>query len=421
LLLGLTLKGQSRSSTEEHLTELALLAETAGTEVIHIESQGREKIDSAYYIGKGKCEQLKGIAVEMDIDVIIFDDDLTPGQARNLEKLFKRRIIDRTGIILDIFARRAQTSEAKIQVELAQLNYLLPRLTRHWAHLSRQTGGGVYLRGPGETQLETDRRVVRERIATLKRKLQGIERSRATQRKKRSEMPVTALVGYTNAGKSTLLNAITQAEVFVEDKLFATLDPVVRCYEYDEGRKVLFTDTVGFIRKLPHHLVASFKSTLEEVISADLVIHVVDVAHPFYLEQMEQVRQIMQEIGAGDRPVMTVFNKVDLVRADSALALARNRFPEANFISALRRIGLEKMLKDIADRLFNPSLNGKIVIEPERAMEWNERFPQVKVIARKFVEDKVVIQFTTLPKYKDSLYEFAGTGNIFFDLEYKDA
>ncbi len=415
-MIGLTLKGQSRSTTEEHLTELALLAETSGAEVIHIESQARERIDPAYYIGKGKCEQLKGIAAEMDIDTIIFDDDLTPGQARNLEKVFNCRIIDRTGIILDIFARRAQTSEAKIEVELAQLNYLLPRLTRHWGHLSRQAGGGVYLRGPGETQLETDRRAVRERIANLRKKLSGIERSRATQRKKRSEMPVVALVGYTNAGKSTLLNAITQAGVFVEDKLFATLDPVVRCYENETGKKILFTDTVGFIRKLPHHLVASFKSTLEEVISADLLIHLADVSHPFYMEQMEQVRQILQEIGAGTRPVLTVFNKVDLVRSDSALEMARSRYPEANFISALRRIGLEKMLKDVTDRLFSPPLNGKIVIEPERAAEWDQRFFDIEVISREYVDGKVVIKFTALPKYKDSLYEFAGTGNIFFDL-----
>ena len=411
--MGLTLKGQDSGVTDDHLTELSLLAETAGAEIVDVITQKRERRDPAYYIGKGKCAQLKNIAAEMNIDLIVFDDDLSPAQMRNLEREIDKRIVDRTGIILDIFARRARTREAKIEVELAQLNYSLPRLTRHWKHLSRQIGG-IGVRGPGETQLETDRRLVRERISALKLKLDKIERGRTTRRKKRSAIPVAALVGYTNAGKSTLLNSVTDADVFVEDKLFATLDPVVRSYEDESGRRILFTDTVGFIRKLPHHLVASFKSTLEEVVEADLVLHLVDVSHPFYLEQMEGVREILKDIGAGERPTMTVFNKVDLVSRDSAISIAKDRYPEAHFISALRQIGIPGMLAEVMNRLFEPRLGCEIVIDPQRMADWNENFAEVKIVSSEFTGEKVKLKLIVKESMKDSLFEFAGTGNIVF-------
>lgn len=413
LLVGLTLKGQDSSVTDDHLTELSLLTETAGAEIVHIITQKRERIDFTYYVGKGKCAEIKNFALELEADLIVFDDDLSPAQMRNLEREIDKRIVDRTGIILDIFARRALTREAKIEVELAQLNYLLPRLTRHWKHLSRQIGG-IGVRGPGETQLETDRRLVRERISALRKKLDKIESGRATRRKKRSRIPVVALVGYTNAGKSTLLNSITDAGVFVEDKLFATLDPVVRSFEDDHGRKILFTDTVGFIRKLPHHLIASFKSTLEEVVEADLVLHVVDVSHPFYLEQMEGVREILRDIGAGDRPSMTIFNKVDLVSRDSAISIAKDRYPDAHFISALRCIGIAAMLTEAMNRLFEPQLTCIIEIEPERMADWGKNFSEVKIDSSEFIRDKVKLKITVKESMKDALFEFAGTGNIKF-------
>lgn len=391
------------------------MTETAGVEVIHTEVQSREKIDPAYYIGRGKCEQLKGFVEELGVDLVIFDDDLSPAQVRNLERILGGRIIDRTGIILDIFAQRARSAEAQIQVELAQLEYLLPRLTRQWGHLSRQTGGGVFLRGPGETQLETDRRLVREKISQLKKKLERIERNRSTRRKKRSDIPTAALVGYTNAGKSTLLNALTSADAFVEDKLFATLDPLVRGFEDSLGRKMLLTDTVGFIRKLPHHLVASFKSTMEEAAHADLVVHVVDVSHPFYMEQMEWVMQLLEEIGAGGVPAMTVFNKVDLVQRDSILSLAKSRCPDGVFISALRKIGFEKLIDEISERLYVPPLAGEIRMEPELSAEWGRRFGEVKIVSSEFTEGMVKIRFLASPKLKDTLFEFAGSGNISFE------
>jgi GTP-binding protein HflX len=413
LIVGLALKGQDAWISEDHLTELALLAETAGAKVVGTVLQKRDKIDSAYYIGRGKCQQLSAQSAELNADLVLFDDDLAPGQVRNLEREIKRRIIDRTGIILDIFAQRARTAEAKIEVELAQLQYLLPRLTRHWIHLSRQAGG-IGTRGPGETQLETDRRMVRKRIAILTDKLHDIERIRQTQRKKRSELPVVALVGYTNAGKSTLLNALTDSDAFVEDKLFATLDPLVRSLVDERGRKILVTDTVGFIRKLPHHLVASFHSTLEEVVQSDLLVHIVDISHPFYFEQMEQVRGVLEEIGASARPFIVVFNKVDLVTRDSAMDAARNRYPGAIFISATRKIGLKNLIAEISQRLFTPIVQGEIVLQPSQAIVWDKKFPEVQVDAKEFKEGRILIRFRTDEKHKKPLLEFASEDNVVF-------
>ena len=410
----MTLKGYNSWVIDDHLTELSLLAETAGADVIEVLSQRRDNIDPAYYIGKGKCSALKNLVVEINADLVIFDDDLSPAQVRNLQREINRRVVDRTGIILDIFARRARSREAKIEVELAQLNYLLPRLTRHWEHLSRQAGG-IGTRGPGETQLETDRRLVRERIAVLRMKLKRIERGRSTRRRRRKELPVVALVGYTNAGKSTLLNSLTNADVFVEDKLFATLDPVVRSYQDDKGRKVLFTDTVGFIRKLPHHLVASFKSTLEEVVEADLLLHIVDIAHPFYLNQMEEVRQVLGDIGAGGRPILTVFNKVDLVSRDSSLQAAKDRHPGALFISAIRRIGLKRLMETVLELVFTPTVSGEITLEPAAAAEWESKFKSVRVESKKFVEGKIKIRFSGDGKMRDLLLRFAEGNNLLLD------
>ena len=298
---------------EESLEELGRLSETAGLEVTgQVVQVLRDGIHPASYIGTGKVAEVQDLSAVTQADVVIFDDDLSPAQQRNLERAFKLKVIDRSQLILDIFAQRAQSQAGKLQVELAQLEYLRPRLTRQWTHLSR-LGGGVGTRGPGESQLEVDRRRIRERIATLKRRLQEVGRTRDLHRQERARVPFpcVALVGYTNAGKSTLMNALTQAHVFVEDKLFATLDPTSRRLDLPGGQTVLLTDTVGFINKLPHQLIDAFTSTLEEVRRADILLHVIDATHPRWTEQKAVVEQVLQDLGVEQLPTFTVFNKLD--------------------------------------------------------------------------------------------------------------
>lgn len=298
---------------DESLDELARLSETAGLEVTgRVVQTLRTGIHPGTFIGAGKVTEVKDLTVETHAGVVVFDDDLSPAQQRNLEQALSLKVIDRSQLILDIFAQRARSLAGKLQVELAQLEYLRPRLTRQWTHLSR-LGGGVGTRGPGETQLEVDRRRIRERIASLRRRLQDVERTRSLQRHERARVPFpcVALVGYTNAGKSTLMNTLTHAGVLVEDKLFATLDPTSRRLDLPAGQPVMLIDTVGFINKLPHQLVDAFKSTLEEVRTADLLVHVVDATHPRWAEQKMVVEQVLNEIEAGDKPVVTVFNKLD--------------------------------------------------------------------------------------------------------------
>ncbi len=303
-------------------------------------TQVRRKRDPATLIGRGKVSEVA--AHNGQFDLVIFDDDLSPAQAGTLEKLIGKRVLDRSGLILDIFARRARTREARTQVELAQLQYLLPRLTGQWRHLERQAGG-IGLRGPGETQLETDRRIINTRIARLKNDLKKIEKQRSTQRKRRDDQFKAAIVGYTNAGKSTLLNILTDAEVLVEDRLFATLDATVRTMKGSKRDQIILIDTVGFIRKLPHHLVASFKSTLEETVRADLLLHVVDISHPHYPEQMRQVEVMLDDMGLKHHPKILVFNKSDKVAYPAEIKRLRAEYPEAEFISALKGIRTEAL------------------------------------------------------------------------------
>lgn len=346
LLVGIQWPGQMRALANEYMEELDMLAQTAGAEVVARELVGRRDKDPALLIGKGKSVELKEIADETRADLVIFDDDLTPAQARNLEMVIERRIIDRTGLILDIFALRARSREAKTQVELAQLRYLLPRLTRAWTHLERQQGG-IGLRGPGETQIETDRRIIRDRISKLTDDLAHLDRIRATQRGGREGIFHFALAGYTNVGKSTLMNALTQAGVYEENLLFATLDSTTRSLELAANEKVLLTDTVGFIRKLPPALVASFRSTLAEIKDADCIIHVVDLASPAYQDQMYEVEKVLSELGLKDRPRLLVFNKVDALEDDLPLRTARKAFPEALFISARQVVGIGDLLEQM--------------------------------------------------------------------------
>jgi GTPase len=304
----------------ESLAELGRLAATAGVEVSATTAQAVRRINPATFVGKGKVEAVRALADQTSANVVIFDDPLAPAQQRNLEQALGRKVIDRSALILDIFAQRARSLEGKMQVELAQLQYLLPRLTRQWTHLSR-LGGGVGTRGPGETQLEVDRRRVRERIAQLRRRLEQVARTRTLHRDERASVPfpTVALVGYTNSGKSTLMNTLTRAGVLVEDRLFATLDPTVRRLRLPEGLTVLLADTVGFIHKLPHQLVEAFKSTLEEVRAADLLVHVIDAQHPNWEEHARVVDAVLAEIGADGRPVLRVLNKIDLLAADAIL------------------------------------------------------------------------------------------------------
>ena len=337
---------QLRWEVEEFLDELALLADTAGAEVVARMIQERRQVDSAYFIGRGKVEQLSDLTKKLHADLVIFDDDLTPAQIRNLENKISAKVIDRSALILDIFARRAKTREAKTQVELAQLQYLLPRLTRRWTHLSRQVGG-IGTRGPGETQLEVDRRIIKNRIAHLKKELEKIARQWAIRRRKRKNVYKVALVGYTNTGKSTLLNALTSAQVATENRLFATLDPTIRAVKLDAHTRALLIDTVGFIRKLPHHLVASFKSTLEEAVAADLLLHVVDISHPMFLEQMGTVRQVLAELNIDKKPTVTVFNKIDLLEDHRVIARLKEKFAPCVFISATKGYFLRELIAAI--------------------------------------------------------------------------
>lgn len=309
VIVGVIRRDQDEAEVMEYLEELSFLAETAGADIVRSFTQKIDKEHPGTLIGKGKIFEILDYVSEHETDLVIFDDELSPTQLRNIEKEFKRRILDRTNLILDIFAKRAQTAHAKTQVELAQYQYLLPRLTRMWTHLERQRGG-IGLRGPGETEIETDRRIIRDKISRLKEQLKKIDKQKATQRKNRGKMIRVSLVGYTNVGKSTLMNLLSKSEVFAENKLFATLDTTVRKVVI-ENLPFLLSDTVGFIRKLPHDLVESFKSTLDEVRESDILLHVVDISHPGFEEQVKVVNETLRDLGAGDKKMIMVFNKID--------------------------------------------------------------------------------------------------------------
>ena len=351
LLVGLSLGRRDRARTESSLEELALLAWSAGACVVGTLLQERARRDPATLIGRGKVEEVKRACAEEEAEVVILDEDLAPAQQRNLEQAVGTKTLDRTQVILDIFARRARTREGRLQVELAQLEYLLPRLGGKGVLLSR-LGGGIGTRGPGETKLETDRRRIRQRIQSIRREIEHVRRERHTRREARGrrEAPVVALVGYTNAGKSTLFNALTRGGAPVSDQLFMTLDPLVRKVRLGPGREVLLVDTVGFIQKLPHQLVAAFRATLEEVKEADLLLHVVDASSPGVEERDAAVESVLREIGAGDRPRLLVLNKADRTPAERIRALAEGGAGSA-VVSALSGDGLDGLLSTVASRL----------------------------------------------------------------------
>ncbi|MFQ5650342.1 MAG: GTPase HflX [bacterium] len=377
-MVGVT-RNDDRWETEDHLQELALLTDTAGADVIDKVIQEKARIDPAYFVSRGKAEIICDLVKERQANLLIFDDDLSPAQVRNLEKLTGQKILDRSGLILDIFAHRAKTKEAKTQVELAQLNYLLPRLTRQWTHLSRQVGG-IGTRGPGETQLEVDRRLVRKRISVLTKALRKITNQREVRRQGRQETYKAALVGYTNAGKSTLMNSLTQSEVFVEDRLFATLDPTIRRMKIPNFKEVLLIDTVGFIRKLPHNLVASFKSTLEEAAVADLLLHVVDITHPGFFQHIQVVNDVLNDLKISNKPTILVFNKIDRLKNKAIVQRLKNEYPQAVFVSATRGL----FLTDLSNEICRAASESVVELELGINVEYSE------IIARIYELSEVV-------------------------------
>jgi GTP-binding protein HflX len=370
VLIGVVTQHQNEKQVQEYLDELAFLADTAGAVTVKRFTQKLEHAHPKTFVGTGKLNEIVEYVKEHSIEMVIFDDELTPSQIRNIEKILECKILDRTNLILDIFAHRAQTSHARIQVELAQYQYMLPRLTRMWTHLEKQQGG-IGMRGPGETEIETDRRVIRDKITKLKEQLQKVDRQMATQRQRRNELPRLALVGYTNVGKSTIMNMLSKSEVFAENKLFATLDTTVRKVVL-ETTPFLLSDTVGFIRKLPHHLVESFKSTLEEVREADILLHVVDISHPNFEDQIQVVSQTLQELKVVNQNVILVFNKIDaysfipkdeddlspVVPENYSLEELKNTWIAKNnspciFISATKKSNVDEFRKLILDKVKN--------------------------------------------------------------------
>ncbi|MCS3916092.1 GTP-binding protein HflX [Caldanaerobacter subterraneus subsp. tengcongensis MB4] len=391
----------SSPEDEETLNELKELAVTAGAEVIGILTQKKKGINKAHYIGKGKLEELKMFVENQQADLVIVNDELTGTQIKNLEDALGVKIVDRTNLILDIFAKRARSKEGMLQVELAQLKYRLPRLVGLGGQLSR-LGGGIGTRGPGETKLEVDRRHIRNRIKAIEEKLEELEKHRnlQRQRRKKNQIPVVAIVGYTNAGKSTLLNALTGADAYVEDKLFATLDPTARKLVLPSGREVILTDTVGFIRKLPHDLVEAFKSTLEEVKYADLLLHVIDVTSPDMDEKIKVVEKVLSDLGAIETPRINVYNKIDLLEI----------VPSGNnrdiYISAKNKIGLDRLLEAIERELFKETEVVSFLFPYEKTREYNYLKERGKVIEEDFDEKGISVKAEVTCEIKERLRNF---------------
>ncbi len=390
VLVGTRAPFQLRWEVEDNMDELALLADTAGADVVGRMVQDRRSADPTFFIGKGKASLLSGLVSQLDANLIIFDDELSPAQIRNLENVTHVKVLDRSALILDIFAGRAQTREARTQVEVAQLQYLLPRLTRRWTHLSRQEGG-IGTRGPGETQLEVDRRMIKKRISALSDELEKIENQRKTRRKGRKEVFKVALVGYTNTGKSTLLNILAGSHVTVENRLFVTLDPTVRSVRLNPRQKLLLIDTVGFIRKLPPNLVASFKSTLEETTSADMLLHVVDISHPQFREQIATVKHVLQELGIGRKPVLFVFNKVDLLEDRKRIAYVKKHFPHSVTISAVRGIFLDDLRQKLLEFIEEQFYETDVAVNPENKEMISDIYRETVVLGSDYADGELVL------------------------------
>ncbi|MDE0637781.1 MAG: GTPase HflX [Candidatus Poribacteria bacterium] len=410
ILVGVKLRDTLMHETEESLQELRQLTETAGIEVVCETIQSRNVPNPTYFIGEGKVEELKDVVAELEADAIIFDEELSPAQTRNIENLLDIATVDRTGLILQVFAQRALTSEARLQVALAQLEYALPRLTRMWTHLSRiATSGGSgsgALRGPGETQLEMDRRWVRRQISQVKKALETVEKRRQVQRRNRAEKIKVSLVGYTNAGKSTLFNTLTGENVLAEDKLFATLDSTTRRVNLPENQNILLSDTVGFIKKLPHQLVAAFKATLEEVTEADLLLHVVDISHPEAEAQIAAVDTVLQELDASDIPMVMAFNKIDQLEKEDLLHILKARYPEAIPISAQRGDGIETLMEALAERFASHGTMIDLSIPYTEGKALDMLYKHGTVLGTEYAEDGVHVKARLPTRYLKSVSQF---------------
>jgi len=403
--VGVVHGGITHSEVSEHLQELSMLADTAGAQIVQTVIQARRKIDPATVIGIGKVREIKKTCEERDATLVVFDDELSPAQMKNLEAELKNKVLDRSGLILDIFARRARTRESQRQVELAQLEYLYPRLTRQWTHLSRQVGG-IGTRGPGETQLEVDRRLIRKRIKVLKENLRNIEKQRSVRRQIRRKFRQVALIGYTNAGKSSLMNALTQSDVFVENRLFATLDATIRSLPLRTFPKVLISDTVGFIRKLPHDLVASFRSTLEETVQADLLVHVIDISHENFEDHIKTTRDLLKEMDLDKKPRLLVFNKIDALDERDLLQEIKIHTPEAIFVSALKGLGLSELLNRMDQSLRMSTVENIVRIPAGQGRSLNFVHQWADVINLNYENSMAVIRYRTSREGHSRILDF---------------
>jgi len=415
LLVGVRLQNTDKEEADESIDELARLADTAGVEVCEKMIQSRERPDPAHYVGKGKAEEIAEIYKEMDLSIVIFDNDLSPAQTRNLEEIVEGKVIDRTRLILDIFAQHARTKESMLEVEVAQLAYQLPRLTHLWTHLSRQTAGttkgGVGMRGPGESQLELDRRMIRTRMSKLQLSLDKVKEHRHLERKNREDEFTIALVGYTNAGKSTLLNVLADDSQYTDDKLFATLDPVTRVVPLSDNYNALMTDTVGFIRNLPHHLVASFRATLEEVNESRMLLHVIDASHPGVNDQIQAVDDVLEQLGAEAIPTLMVFNKIDMVENISDLSSLRQKYPNHIMISALTGEGIDILKGKLLETASVNEVEISVDIPHSQAKLVNFIHENGEVISREFKDGFVSMRAKMDQKYADKLRKIIGNGN----------
>lgn len=399
LLVGVYPSGGEKKISEDYLEELQRLCDTFGLEVVGRLSCPIKKLDAGTYLGSGKLEELLKMIQDLKAEVVIFDDEISPQQQRNLEEYFKIPVIDRTELILEVFAQRAQTREARLQIELAKVKYQFPRLKRLWTHLERQSGGGGggggggYTKGAGEKQIEMDRQMLRRRVERLQKELKEVESQRETQRSSRirSGIPTFAIIGYTNAGKSTLLNALTKADVLVEDKLFATLDTTTRKFILPNRQEVLLVDTVGFIRKIPHTLVAAFKSTLEEAVHTDILLHLVDVSHPMAEQQAESTYHVLKELKAVDHPIITVLNKVDECKNPVVIHKLRIKYPKTVQISALKGTGFDQLMEVMIQELSRMRKTVRLRIPQSHYALVSELMREGRVISSEYEEDDVLL------------------------------
>jgi GTP-binding protein HflX len=394
ILVGVRTGAVSKEEIEEHMNELEMLASTAGAYTVIKMIQDRIRIEPAYFIGKGKAEELAELVELNDIDLVIFDDDLTSTQVRNLERLINKKIVDRSGLILDIFASHAKTQQAKTQVELAQLQYLLPRLTRAWTHLSKQYGG-IGTKGPGETQIETDRRIVRTRISKLKERLKKIDSTGRTKSLKRREFMNATFVGYTNAGKSTLINLLTGADVYIEDQLFATLDSTTRAYDLARNKSVMISDTVGFIRKLPHHLIESFKSTLNVVRDADIILHVIDISDDFFEDHIKVVEETLKDLGCDKKKQLKIFNKVDELAEKERMDYVSRKYEGSITISAKKGMNINILKQKLLNIYEESYKEHTIFLQHHESKKVSQIHSLAEVLSTKYHDDKVEIKFRT--------------------------